>query len=208
MVQNTSIFRKVARAEARPVFPVTLATSGLLFVTFAAFAALALGCGRKAPSPVRRVLETHRPTVVTVAEKAARLCPAVKAGAPFQRNPADVTLPTNPAVGTPLEDEPKIVEVMVACSWPDPRDPTKRMWSGTSLQTLRATSAVPVRKVTMPDDIIEDTCDEKGKEHDCEQLRTPSRFVATERSVDLRVVRPTLDGGEAEVIVVIAAPES
>lgn len=204
MVRNTSTFRKVARADALSARSVALAKAGLLLAT----AALALGCGRKAPSGVRRPLETHRPTVVQVAEKAARVCPAVKAGAPFQRNPADVTLPTNPAVGTPLEDDPKIIEVMVTCSWPDPRDPTKRMWSGSSLQSLRATSSVPVRKVTMPDDIIENTCEKKGKEHDCEQVRTPSRFVATERSLDLRVVRPTLDGGEAEVVVVMAAPES
>jgi hypothetical protein len=96
------------------------------------------------------------------------------------------------------------MNVFVMCSWRDPRDAQGNTWAGTSLPALKGMSGPVVRAVTMPEDSVESTCAKDA--HNCEQVLTPSRRVKTERSADLRVVRPAPDGGEAEVIVVFAVP--
>jgi hypothetical protein len=131
------------------------------------------------------------------------VCPAAKDRAPFAKNPSGAALPPpNPAKGTSLDTEPKIVDVFVMCSWPDPRSPGSDMWAGTGLPALRGTSQVPLITVTMPEDIVENTCAKKP--HDCVQVITPSRFAKAQKSADFRIVRPTSDGGEAEVRIIIA----
>jgi hypothetical protein len=167
-------------------------------------AALALfGCGKKAPPEVAAVIEAQRDNAMRVSEDAAKVCLAAKDRAPFQKNPSSAPLPPpNPAKGTTLDTEPKIVDVFVMCSWPDPRSPGSDMWAGTGLPALRGTSQVPLITVTMPEDIVENTCNKKP--HDCVQVVTPSRFAKAPKSADFRIVRPTADGGEAEVRVIIA----
>jgi hypothetical protein len=162
------------------------------------------GCARKVPDEVKPVLETQRAAAVKVAEEAAKVCSAAKGGAPFQPSPIDAPPPpSNPAKGTSLEAEPRVTEVNVMCSWRDPRGPAE-VWAGTSLPPLRGPSTPLIRAVTMPEDFAENSCDRDR--HNCEQVIVPSRYSKAERSADLRVVRPTAEGGEAEVIVVIAIP--
>jgi hypothetical protein len=173
-------------------------------VAIATLSSFALaGCGKKAPGEVAAVIDAQRETAIKVAENAAKACPAAKDRAPFAKNPSAAALPPpNPAKGTSLDTEPKIVDVFVMCSWPDPRQPSGEMWAGTALPSLRGTSQVPLITVTMPEDMVEDTCSKKP--HDCAQVVTPSRFAKAQKSADFRIVRPTSDGGEAEVRIIIA----
>jgi hypothetical protein len=110
----------------------------------------------------------------------------------------------NPAKGTALESEKNVREVRVMCTWPDPRDASGRMWAGTGMPSLRGSKSVPARKVTMPEDMAVNTC--KDNASSCEQLIVPSRYEGTARSADLRIVRPTPDGGRAETTVTFALP--
>jgi len=174
-------------------------------LTFLAIAQAAAGCGKKVPSDVQSVLDAQHAAAVKVAVDAAAACPGAKGGAPFQPNPiAAPPPPANPAKGTSLESEAKVVDVFIMCSWPDPRDAKHATWGGTGLPSLRGTSAVPAMAVTMPDDIAVTTC--KKDPHNCEQVIVPSRYSKAARSADLRLKRPTPDGGEAEVVVIVAVP--
>jgi hypothetical protein len=173
-------------------------------VAIAALASFSIaGCGKKAPPEVAAVIDAERETAIKVAENAAKVCLAAKDRAPFAKDPSAAALPPpNPAKGTSLDTDPKIVDVFVTCSWPDPRQPGADIWAGTSLLSLRGTSQVPLITVTMPEDEVENTCTKKP--HNCTEVVTPSRFAKPQKSADFRVVRPTSDGGEAEVRIVIA----
>jgi hypothetical protein len=114
-------------------------------------------------------------------------------------------MPANPAAHTWLDEDDRVVDVLAECSWPDPRDASGDTWGGTSLRRLRGPSKPPVRHITKPDDFAENTCGDNPDR--CEQLIVPSRHVPSERSADLRLVRPTPDGGRAELVVVIAVAD-
>jgi hypothetical protein len=160
------------------------------------------GCGRKLPDAVKQAVETNRPLAVKVAEDAAKLCPGMKAAAPFQKDPSSAPPPPpSPATGTALATDAQVVDVYITCSWPDPRDSSGSTWAGTSFPRLKGTTAVPVRAVTMPEDMVETSC--KAGVHDCMQIISPSRHHADEASADIRVLRPTPDGGEVEVVVAL-----
>ena len=174
-----------------------------LFGVLAMSAPLASGCGKKLDPQVSAVVEAQRGAATRVAEDAAKLCPQVKDAAPFQPNPmAARPPPPTPAKGTSLESEAKVVDVFITCSWPDPRTPGAS--GGTSMPSLRGTSQVPRLHVSMPDDMTENTCGKNAQ--DCMQVITPSRYGTNDRSADVRIVRPTPDGGEVDVRVVIAVP--
>lgn len=158
------------------------------------------GCGPEVPDDLRAAVEDVRAEALDVALAAAEVCPRAIRAAPFQPSPISATLPANPAAYTGLDAEDRVFDVLVECSWPDPRDGSIR--GGTSLRRLRGTSRPPVRAVTMPEDFAENTC--RANPDRCEQLVVPSRHVASERSADLRIVRPTADGGRAELVVVLA----
>ena len=162
------------------------------------------GCGgKKVPGDVKVVLDAQRATARSVAEAGAKLCPQLKSSAPSQPRkenaPMAAPLPS-PAKGSPLESEAKIADVFVMCSWTLPKDPS--MSEGTGMSSLRGTTHVPKRPVTMPDDRAETTCKENASS--CEEVLVPSRFSEKPNSADLRIVRPTPDGGTIEVTVVIA----
>jgi hypothetical protein len=53
----------------------------------------------------------------------------------------------------------------------------------------------------MPDEIVEETCSKNDK--NCYQIIVPSRHSTNDKSADIRVVRPILDGGMVEVLVAI-----
>lgn len=157
-------------------------------------------CGKKTPPEVQAILDAQHAAAVKVALDSAAVCPSDKAAAPFMPEPIKAPPPpANPAKGTSLESEKKVVDVLVTCSWPDPRSPGA--FGGTSLHPLKGTDPMRARAVTMTDDMSVNTC--KNSPHDCEQVIVPSRYSSAEKSADLRIVRPTSDGGEAEVIVVI-----
>lgn len=67
------------------------------------------------------------------------------------------------------------------------------MASGSALVHLNGTPTVPLRPVTMPEDKVQDTC-KKDKPHDCEHVIVPSRFLESEKSADLHVIRSTPNG--------------
>ena len=106
--------------------------------------------------------------------------------------------------GTSLEAEAAVLEVFVTCSWADPRDPKGGTWAGTGLPSLKGTHGQMTRPVTAPDDVVADTC--KRNQASCETLVFPSRYSNDPRSADLRVVRPTPDGGRAEITVAFRMP--
>lgn len=167
-------------------------------------ALFALGCGKRVPDDLKPVVDATMPVAIQIAENAAKICPTRKVEAPFQPNPmAAPPPPPSPAAGTSLASDAHVIDVMVMCSWPDPRDPKGETWAGTSLPRLKKTAGPPVRTVTMPDEIVENTC--ARDRHNCQQIIVPSRHHASESSADLRVVRPTPDGGEVEVIVAVVA---
>jgi hypothetical protein len=174
-------------------------------LTLLALAQAAAGCGKTVPSEVQSVLDAQHAAAVKVAADAAAACPGAKGSAPFQPNPmAAPPPPPNPAKGTSLEADARVVDVFIMCSWPDPRDATHATWAGTSLPSLRGTSTVPALAVTMPEDMAVNTC--KKDPHNCEQVIVPSRHSKAARSADLRLKRPTPDGGEVEVRVIFAVP--
>jgi hypothetical protein len=167
-----------------------------------ALALLDLGCGKGVPSEVKPAVDRNLPIAVQVAESAAKLCPSLKARAPFQPDPsAAPPPPPSPAIGTALESDAQVKDVRITCSWPDPRQKTEEIWAGTSFPALKGTPSVPLRFVTNASEFAENTC--KADAHNCHQIVVPSRYHASELSADVRVTRPTSDGGEIEVIVVI-----
>ena len=156
-------------------------------------------CGRRVPDSVAGVLESQRPVAIKVADDAAKLCPLAKPHAPFQKNPMEgPPLPENPAKSTSLAVEAKVHDVYVTCSWPDPRTPD--VWAGTGLPSLKGTRGMRTNPVTLPEDMVMSTCQKNA--HDCLQVIAPSRYSSLPGSADLRIVRPTPDGGDAEVLVV------
>jgi hypothetical protein len=184
------------RAELRAA---PAALFGLAIVT----TSLLSGCGKKLAPEVSAAVEAQRAVAMKVATDAAKACPGMKGSAPFQANPmAAPPAPPNPAKGTSLETDPKVLDVYIMCSWPDPR--AASTWAGTGWQPLRGTSSVPLLAVTMPEDSTETTCLKNA--HDCVQVVTPSRYSKSAQSADLRIVKPTADGGDVEVRVAIVVP--
>lgn len=172
----------------------------LLFVPVAAFL-LVSGCSKRIPDEVAPMVETSLPVAIRVAEDAAKVCPSLKASAPFQPNPmAAPPPPPSPATGSSLASDPHVVDVLVTCMWPDPRDPSGSAGAGTSFPKLKNKVGVPLRAVTMPEDFASTTC--KKDAQNCEQIVVPSRHVADEKSADIRITRKTPDG-TVEVVVVV-----
>lgn len=170
-------------------------------LSLVSFSFLLLSCSKRIPDEVASSVETNLPVAIHIAEEGAKSCPALKAGAPFQPNPmAAPPPPPSPAAGTPLATDTHVVDVIVMCSWPDPRDPTGNIGAGTGFPKLKGKAGVPVRAVTMPEDMARNTC-KKDRDH-CEQVVVPSRHVADERSADIRVTRKTPDG-TIEVTVIL-----
>ncbi len=163
---------------------------------------LAISCSKRIPDEVDAAVEANLPVAIQVAVDAAKLCPLLKAGAPFQPNPiAAPPPPPSPATSSALATHKQVVDVHVMCRWPDPRDPTGTTIAGTSFPRLNNKSAVPLRPVTMPDDLAHTTC--KKDRDNCEQIVVPSRHVASESSADIRITRKTPDG-TVEVVVILA----
>jgi len=168
-----------------------MARTALASLTIAVLALA--GCGKRVPGEVKPVLEAERATALKVAEDAAQLCSRVEVRQPGKPLPIP-TPPVTPGKGTSLETNPKVQDVMVTCSFPDLKSPD--IWVGTGIPSLKKTDTVPPRKVTMPEDLYEDTC--KANAQDCVQVIVPSRFSTNERSADLRIVRPTVDPGTGD----------
>lgn len=172
----------------------------LLF--FSAFACAA--CGKKVPPEVQAGIDKHHAAALKVATDAASSCPSMKASAPFNPNPmAAPPPPPNPAKGTALESDPNVVDVLVTCSWTDPRGSGDTM-GGSSMPSLKNAAKVPTKTVTMPDDMPTNTCAKDPS--DCEQVVVPSRYGTSPKSADLRIVKKATDGGRVEVTVVFAVP--
>jgi hypothetical protein len=172
-----------------------------LFLLAAFFVSL-LGCSKRIPNEVSGAVEATLPVAIQVAEDAAKLCPQLKASAPFQADPMSAPAPPgSPARGSALQTQTQVVDVLVSCSWPDSRDATGAIWGGTSFPRLRGKVGVPLRAVTMPEDTARDTCAKDPQS--CEQVIVPSRHMASEASADVRVVRKTADG-TVEVVVILA----
>jgi hypothetical protein len=93
-----------------------------------------------------------------------------------------------------------VYDVFITCSWPVPGK--ANLGSGTALPALKGNKQIRMITVTMPEDSVETSCTKSP--NNCEQVLTPSRYSVQKASADLRIVRPTADGGEAEVIVVFA----
>lgn len=165
-----------------------------------------IGCSKTIPDELQPVLEGERTTAAKIAEAAAAACPAFKLGAPFQPDPMAAPKPSvpHPAKGTSLESNGQVKDVLVMCSWPDPRDASGTTWGGTAMPALKGTNSKKTRPVTMPEDMARNTC--KNDRTSCEQIVVPSRYLPSETSADLLVVRPTPDGGTAEVTVIFASP--
>lgn len=159
-------------------------------------------CSKRVPNEVDSFVEANLPIAIQVAEDGAKLCSSLKAAAPFNPNPlAAPPPPPSPATGTKLATDSHVVDVLVMCSWPDPRDKTGNTGAGTSFPALKNKVAVPVRAVTMPEDNAINTC-KKNADH-CERIIVPSRYLAAENTADIHVTRKTVDG-TIEVTVVIA----
>ena len=161
-------------------------------------------CGKKVPAEVQAVIDKHQAAVQKVSADAVAACPSMKASAPFNPNPmAAPPPPPNPAKGTALESDANVVDVLVMCSWPDPRGNGDAM-GGTSMPSLKGAARVPTKTVTMPDDMATNTC--AKNENDCEQIVVPSRYGSSPKSADVRIVKKAADGARVEVTVVIAVP--
>jgi hypothetical protein len=171
-------------------------------IFFVACSLAAIGCSKRIPKEVAPAVEANLPIAIQVAADAAKQCPSLKASAPFQPNPMDAPPPPpSPATGSALASHPQVTDVLISCSWPDPRDPTGSTFGGTSFPRLKGKSAVPLRPVTMPEDMAENTC--KKDRENCEQVVVPSRHVASESSADIRILRKTPDGS-VEVVVILS----
>lgn len=170
-----------------------------MILWLATVVAAVAGCTRKTPEAVKPTLESERAATIKVAEEAATVCLAAK-GRAVGAVPVDEPLPPNPAKGTSLDKNEMVYDVFIMCSWPVPGKPG--MTAGTGLPALKGNKQVRMITVTMPDDSVETSCTKSPSK--CEQVLTPSRYSVQKASADLRVVRPTADGGEAEVIVVFA----
>lgn len=158
-------------------------------------------CSRRVPNEVDSFVEKNLPIAIQVAEDAAKLCPQLKTGAPFNPNPlAAPPPPPSPAIGTTLVTDAHVMDVLIMCSWPDPRDKSGQMSGGTSFPSLKNKAGVPPRKVTMPEDMAIDTC-KKNADH-CERIIVPSRYSTADNTADIRITRKTVDG-TVEVVVVI-----
>lgn len=163
---------------------------------------LAINCSKRIPDEVALAVEANLPVAIQVAADAGKLCPLLKVGAPFQANPiAAPPPPPSPAIGSALGTHKQVVDVLVSCTWLDPRDPNGRTSVGTSFPQLNGKSAVPMRPVTMPEDLARTTC--KKDPDNCEQIVVPSRYIANESSADIRITRKTVDG-TVEVVVILA----
>jgi hypothetical protein len=158
-----------------------------------------VGCSKPVPPEVEEAVDRSLPLAIKVAEDAAKLCPSQLENMPFHNPPKNSPPPASPAAGTALESDPQVVDVFVMCSFPDPRDAS--VMGGTGLQSLRKTSQVPARPVTMPEDLAENTC-RKDASH-CQQVIVPSRVSPNEKSADIRIIRPFEGGGQVEVRVVL-----
>lgn len=167
------------------------------------------GCSRrKVPEGLRDDVAARRADAIKLADASATVCPSAKARAGVTGVvPADAPpVPPSPAIGSVFESDPKVVDVLVSCSWADPRDKKGATWAGTALAPLKKkVTGVPPRAVTMPEDFVENGCTGESP-RSCEAVVVPSRRVAAESSADLVVRRRTPDGGEAEVTVVFAVP--
>jgi hypothetical protein len=160
-----------------------------------------LGCGKAIPKDLEATVTNSLPVAIQVAEAAAKICPSQAANAPTNGTPpANTPPPPSPAIGTALETDPHIADVFVMCSFQSTKDPA--LMGGTSLRSLHGTSQMPTRNVTLPEDMAKSTCDKTPKS--CEQVIVPSRVLASEKSADIRVIRP-FPGGEVEVRVVLQA---
>lgn len=162
---------------------------------------LLLGCSKRIPDEVAASVETNLPHAIRIAEEGAKSCADLKARAPFQTNPmAAPPPPPSPAAGSALASDAHVMDVIVTCVWPDPRDPKGNTGAGTGFPTLKGKARVPVRAVTMPEDMARNTC--KNDPGHCEQVVVPSRHLADERSADIRITRKTPDG-TIEVVVIV-----
>ncbi|MBK9261279.1 MAG: hypothetical protein IPM54_15935 [Polyangiaceae bacterium] len=177
------------------------ATPSILPSLLVACSFVVIGCSKRIPNEVAPAVDANLPVAIQVAADTAKLCPSLKAGAPFQPNPmAAPPPPPSPATGSALASHAQVADVLVTCSWPDPRDPSGATFAGTSFPRLKGKSAVPLRPVTMAEDMALNTC--KKDHQNCEQVVVPSRHVASEASADIRVIRKTPDG-TVEVIVIL-----
>ena len=162
---------------------------------------LVTACRRSVPREVADTVEKQKPNAIALAEQAAAQCAALKQRGPFAPSPVDAPPPPpSPAVGSPLASEPHVVDVLVSCSWPDPRG--GGAWGGTSFPKLKGPPGPPLRNVAMPENLAMENCSKDA--HHCEQVRVPSWYHPSESSADIRVLRPTPDGGEIEVVVAIS----
>ncbi len=192
-----SSFHRVGKSVS--VHPMKAARHAML--SLVPFSFLLLSCSKRIPDEVASAVETNLPLAIRIAEDNAKSCAALKASAPFQPNPmAAPPPPPSPAAGSPLATDTHVVDVIVMCSWPDPRDPSGSAFGGTGFPKLKGKAGVPVRAVTMPEDMARNTC-KKDRDH-CEQVVVPSRHVVDERSADIRVTRKTPDG-TIEVTVIL-----
>jgi hypothetical protein len=169
-------------------------------ILWVAAAVAVAGCTRKTPEAVKPTLESERAATIKVAEDAATVCLAAKGRALGAVPMNEPEPPPNPAKGTSLEKNEMVYDVFVTCSWPVPGKPG--MSAGTGLTPLKGNKHIRMITVTMPEDSVETSCTKSPSK--CEQVLTPSRYSVQKASADLRVVRPTADGGEAEVIAVFA----
>lgn len=167
-----------------------------------AISLLATSCSKRVPNELAPIVDANLPLAIRVAEDAAKSCPALKASAPFQPNPmAAPPPPPSPAKGSPLESDTHVVDVLITCNWPDPRDSTGNTTAGSSFPKLKDKVRLPERTVTVPEDFAKNTC---PKNHDsCEQVVVPSRYLTSESTADIRITRKTVDGS-IEVVVILA----
>lgn len=156
-------------------------------------------CQRHAevPPAAKAVLDARRATAEAVALDAAKLCPSMKGRVPITA--ATPPPPPNPAIGTALESDPKVQDVLVMCVWTSATDPS--MSEGDGIPSLKKTPHMRTRPVTMPEDRAETTCLKSPR--DCEEVLVPSRYSTRADTADLKIVRPTADGGTVELTMVI-----
>lgn len=171
------------------------------FIVPLALVSILSSCSRRVPNEVDSAVEKNLPIAIQVAEDAAKLCPQLKTGAPFNPNPlAAPPPPPSPAVGTALATDAHVLDVLISCNWLDPRDKTGNTSAGTFFPTLKNKAGVPPRAVTMPEDLAMNTC-KKDANH-CEKIVVPSRYSTADNTADIRITRKTVDG-TVEVLVIV-----